>query len=146
MLQLLILPLNLSSCSIEHWLCNSVFCTDVYRKEETRVPFVNMKNFYLLGQMRQAELAAAPHLLSSFSSPCFSVKIVYNYGLRGEYLLIYSAGIFKQSVGARNRVGILLLYRPTTGHQAIQPGAICSMESILGLLKSLKFGLITIQR
>jgi hypothetical protein len=32
--------------------------------------------------MRQAEFSAAKHLLSFFSSPCFSVKFVYNYGLR----------------------------------------------------------------
>jgi hypothetical protein len=27
--------------------------------------------------MQQVELAAAQHLLSTYSSPCFSVKIVY---------------------------------------------------------------------
>jgi hypothetical protein len=32
--------------------------------------------------MGQAELSAAKHLLSFFSSPCFSVKFVNNYGLR----------------------------------------------------------------
>jgi hypothetical protein len=32
--------------------------------------------------MRQAELSAAKHLLSFFSSPNFSVKFAYNYGLR----------------------------------------------------------------
>ncbi len=37
----------------------------------------------------------------------------------------YRAGIFKQSMGARNRVGIALSYRP-------------ARLSILGLLKSLK--------
>ncbi len=31
--------------------------------------------------MRQADLAAAKHLFSSFSSPCFSVKIIYGYRL-----------------------------------------------------------------
>jgi hypothetical protein len=34
----------------------------------------------LLGQMQQAELVAAEHWLNSFSSPCVSVKMVYNYG------------------------------------------------------------------
>jgi hypothetical protein len=32
--------------------------------------------------MRQAEVEAAQHMFSSFSSPCFNVKIVYNYRLR----------------------------------------------------------------
>jgi hypothetical protein len=40
-----------------------------------------------------------------------------------------SAGIFKQSMEARNRVGIVLSYRP---------GGIGALESILGLLKRLK--------
>ena len=31
--------------------------------------------------MQQVELAAAQYVLSTYSSPCFSVKIVYNYGL-----------------------------------------------------------------
>jgi hypothetical protein len=38
-------------------------------------------------------------------------------------------------MGARNRVGIELSYRP---RQAAQPGGIGSLESIIGLLKSLK--------
>ncbi len=46
-----------------------------------------------------------------------------------------SAGIFKQSMGARNRIGIGLSYRP---HQATQAGGIVSLESSLGLLTSLK--------
>ncbi len=46
-----------------------------------------------------------------------------------------SAGIFKQSMGARNRVGIGLSFLP---RQATQPGGIGSLESILGVLKSLK--------
>jgi hypothetical protein len=46
------------------------------------------------------------------------------------------AGISKQSMGARNRVGIGLSYRPARLH--IKPGGIGSLESILGLLKSLK--------
>jgi hypothetical protein len=40
-----------------------------------------------------------------------------------------SAGIFKQTMGARNRVGI--------GYTALRDG---SLESILGLLQSLKIG------
>jgi hypothetical protein len=32
--------------------------------------------------MQQVELAAAKHILSAYSSPYFSMKIVYNYGLR----------------------------------------------------------------
>ncbi len=39
-------------------------------------------------------------------------------------------GILEQSIGARNRVGIGLLYRPTRLHRLA--------ESILGFLKSLK--------
>jgi hypothetical protein len=50
-----------------------------------------------------------------------------------KMLCIYCAGIFKQSVGARNRVGI--------GCRTGPPGYIVweidSLESILGLLKSL---------
>jgi hypothetical protein len=45
----------------------------------------------------------------------------------------YSAGIFKQSNGAMNRVGIGLSYQPAR----LQPGGIGSLESILRLLKSL---------
>ncbi len=50
---------------------------------------------------------------------------------------ITSAGIWKQSMGARNRVGIGLSYR-LASRQATQPGEIGSMESILGILKSIK--------
>jgi hypothetical protein len=46
------------------------------------------------------------------------------------------AGIFKQSMGARNRVGIELSYRPV--RLPTQPGGIVSLELILGLLESLK--------
>ncbi len=46
-----------------------------------------------------------------------------------------SAGIFKQSMRARNRVGIGLSYRPARLHTALRIG---SLESIFGLLKSLK--------
>ncbi len=45
-----------------------------------------------------------------------------------------SAGIFKQYMGVRNRVGIGLSYR----HARLQPGGIGSLESIFGLLISLK--------
>jgi hypothetical protein len=42
------------------------------------------------------------------------------------------AGILEQSMGARNRVGIGLSYRPS------QAGRIDSLETITGLLKNLK--------
>ncbi len=32
--------------------------------------------------MQQVELATAYHILSTYSSACFSVKIVYDYGLK----------------------------------------------------------------
>ncbi len=44
------------------------------------------------------------------------------------------AGIFKQSIGARNRVGIGLSYRPAR----LVAGGIHSLESIPGLHKRLK--------
>jgi hypothetical protein len=47
------------------------------------------------------------------------------------------AGIFEQSMGARNRVGTWLSYRPAKLHSS-QPGGTGYLESILGLLKSLK--------
>ncbi len=47
------------------------------------------------------------------------------------------AGIFKQSIGARNRVGLGLSYRYARLHTT-QPCGIGSLQSILGLLKSLK--------
>ncbi len=50
--------------------------------------------------------------------------------------ILFSAGIFKQSMGARNRVGICRDVVHTS--QATQPGGIGSLESILGLLQSLK--------
>ncbi len=46
------------------------------------------------------------------------------------------AGIFKQSMGARNQVGIHRVV--VSARQATQPVGIGSLESILGLLKSLK--------
>jgi hypothetical protein len=51
------------------------------------------------------------------------------------FLLLYCAGIFKQSMGARNRVGIIVV---VPARQATQPGGIGSLKLILGLLKSLK--------
>jgi hypothetical protein len=48
-----------------------------------------------------------------------------------------SAGIFKQSMGARNPVGIGLSYRPARLHR-LAAGVMDSLESILGLLKFLK--------
>ncbi len=50
----------------------------------------------------------------------------------GSNLTEFSAGIFKQSMGARNRVGIGLSYRPARLH------SLDELESTLGLLKSLK--------
>ncbi len=44
-------------------------------------------------------------------------------------------GILKHSMGARNRVGKVVV----PARQATHPGGIGSLESILGLLKSLKF-------
>ncbi len=43
-----------------------------------------------LRQRRQAELAAALSTCSALSCPCFSVKIVYNYGLREKTLNLKS--------------------------------------------------------
>jgi hypothetical protein len=51
----------------------------------------------------------------------------------GDY--VACAGIFKQSMWARNRVGIGIV---VPARQATQPGGISSLESILRLLKSLK--------
>ncbi len=45
---------------------------------------------------------------------------------------IISVGIFKQSIRARNQVGIGLSHRPARQHR---PGGIDSLESIPGLLK-----------
>jgi hypothetical protein len=45
-----------------------------------------------------------------------------------------SACIFKQSIGVRNQVGMAVV----PARQAIRAGGIGSLESILGLLKSLK--------
>ncbi len=37
--------------------------------------------------MRQVDWAAVDHLLSSFSSPFFVEKLLYDYGLMGTYLI-----------------------------------------------------------
>jgi hypothetical protein len=52
---------------------------------------------------------------------------------------VYLCWIFKQSMGATNLVGIYRVVIPD--RQATHPCGIGSLESILGLLKSLKFGL-----
>jgi hypothetical protein len=54
-----------------------------------------------------------------------------NLGFFG--VLVPNAGIIKQSIGARNRVGIGLSYRPARLHSLAEFG---SLESILRLLKS----------
>jgi hypothetical protein len=56
--------------------------------------------------------------------------------LTGDQNMNAWAGIFKQSMGARNRVGIGMSYRAGPPGYT-QPGGIGSLESILGLLKSL---------
>jgi hypothetical protein len=56
---------------------------------------------------------------------------VFTWGKSHEYC----AGIFKQSMGARNRVGIEFSYRPARIHT--YAGGFESLESIPGLLKSL---------
>ena len=48
-----------------------------------------------------------------------------------------SAGIFKQSMGARNRVGIGLSYRPAKLHSLAE---LVPWNRFLGFLKVLKFG------
>jgi len=53
----------------------------------------------------------------------------------GGVHLAFGLAEIKQSMGARNRVGIGFF---VPARQATQPGGIGSLESILGLLKSLK--------
>jgi hypothetical protein len=53
-----------------------------------------------------------------------------------HYSVLSCAEIFKQSMGARNRVGIGLPCRPARLHSLAE--LVPSLESILGLLKSLK--------
>ncbi len=49
-----------------------------------------------------------------------------------------SAGIYKQSMGTRNRVEIGLSYRPARLHRLAKSIRIIQLESIPGLLKSFK--------
>jgi hypothetical protein len=58
---------------------------------------------------------------------CSSFKTYYHGGT--------CAGILEQSMGAMNRLGIGLSYRPDRSTKA---GGIDSLESISGILKSLK--------
>ncbi len=64
----------------------------------------------------------------------FTILKVYASKFR-QYAIQYVLEFFKQSTGARNRVGIGLSYRPT--RQATQAGGIVSLKWILGLLKRL---------
>ena len=58
---------------------------------------------------------------------------VYNAHLEtGVPLRLYSAGIFKQSMGSRNRVEIGLLYRPTRLHSLAD---LVPLNRFLGSLK-----------
>ncbi len=50
-------------------------------------------------------------------------------------LIANGAGIFKQSMGAKNRVGIELFFRPARLHRLTESR---SLESIPGLFTSLK--------
>jgi hypothetical protein len=52
----------------------------------------------------------------------------------GSVVNVFSAGIVEQSMGARNRADRVVV----PARQATQPCRIGSLESILGLLKSLK--------
>ncbi len=63
-----------------------------------------------------------------------SAVYLHNYWYINGQGPVASAGIFKQSMGARNRVGIGLSYRPASLHSVAELG---SSESILGILKSL---------
>jgi hypothetical protein len=61
----------------------------------------------------------------------FNVRVYYYYFAA----IIICAGIFKQSMGARNRLGIGLSYRPASLQKA---GGIASLESSLGLSLKVK--------
>ncbi len=72
-----------------------------------------------------------------------SFDLGFSYGLvQGflysniEHMALTWAGILEQSMGARNRVGIWLSYRTASGYIGWRNR--CSLESIPGLLKSLK--------
>ncbi len=75
-------------------------------------------------------------LVSSMSNNLhFPFRLGHNIFEKNISWRLFCAEIFKQSVGARNRVGIGCT---VPARQATQPGEIGILESILGLLKSLK--------
>ncbi len=85
------------------------------------------------------------HLFYLFTLVCFviytlsrlNLSLSFNHSLTLLLPSILSCHIYVQYMGARNRVGIGLSYRPARLHTA-QPGGIGSLESILGFLKSIK--------
>jgi len=94
-----------------------------------------------LGQKSKLQIKMVSHHCHNFA-PCSSGRGCDPTGKDRRmssppYNMNKSAGIFKQSMGARNRVGIGLSYRPARLLH-IQPGGIVSLETILGLLESLK--------
>ncbi len=72
---------------------------------------------------------------------CYSSIFLFftGEGIELKSTEINTAGIFKQSMGARNRVGIGLLYRPARLHTEL--AELVLWNRILGFLKVLKFGL-----
>jgi hypothetical protein len=101
------------------------FCRKTKTKRETS----NLRNLKIIPRkLNDIVLSWIP---SQSLPPCMLEKV------QGETAIFctYSAGIFKQSMGARNRVGIRLSYRPARLHSLAE---LVSLESILGLLKSLK--------
>jgi hypothetical protein len=64
-----------------------------------------------------------------------AANIFSNQIRKNNRYTVHCAGIFKQSMGARNRVGIGLSYRPARLHSLVEL-LISSLESILLLLKS----------
>jgi hypothetical protein len=71
----------------------------------------------------------------------FILYLLYNNNkVLKKYPFPHSAGIFKHSLGARNRVGIGLSYRPTRLHRLLE---MIPWNRFLGSLKVLKFGLRT---
>ncbi len=64
----------------------------------------------------------------------------YDASTRASFLC---AGIFKQSMGARNRVGIRLSYRPARLHSM---GELVPRNRFFGSSKVLKFGLCMLKR
>ncbi len=113
----LFLPWSPSPCSV--WagdLLTSVLYTTIYRKEGTGVPYLitgalayktlgPQKLYVYLGETREVDYK----LFSTFWSPCFSVKNVYNYGHWG-------IGMSKGSrlFGRTNSFHIFLMERYTT--------------------------------